>query len=176
MFEVFFLLPTHQTRVWFKKTKTKQQKTIQLSIPVFQLNLNLPSKFFYFQWEFRNTNAYWIAACLNPVLQDVFPSFSLIFCSAEGLKWASLWCWSNMEWHVFCTERSTHLGLSEAYPEENGRNVFPFPYICWYQYIVRFCFIFPLYIAASLSSFHFYFYRLEKCHFLPVLKVDKVKL
>lgn len=66
---------------------------------------------------------------MNPVLQDV--SFLLFLLYSVQLKdskehhsdaeaiWDAIYC--------FRTVRTTHLGLSEAYPEENGKNVFPFP-------------------------------------------------
>lgn len=126
MLELFFLLPAHQAGVYIQqKTKPNNKKLFSFQI---HLNPNLPRKFFTFSGNLGTQMAtglqpVWIQCC------KMFLSFSFSYIlfswriqksitDAEAI-WDAIYC--------FCAVRTTHLGLSEAYPEENGKNVFPFP-------------------------------------------------
>lgn len=78
-----------------QKPKTKQQKTVQLSILV-KLKFWLPRKLFTFTGNLEHKCLLDCSLSESSAARGFFPSLSLIFCSDEGLKRAPLWCWCNM--------------------------------------------------------------------------------
>lgn len=164
---------------WSLYSKEPEPNNKKLFSFQLQLNPNFPRKFFTVSGNLGTEMAtglqpMWIQCCK----MFLSFSFSYILFSWRTQKSISLMLKQlGMPFIVFKVSELHIYDYLKHIQRKMGKMFSLFPYICWYQYIVRFCLIFLLHIAASIFFFfHFYFYCWEKCHFLPVLKVDKVKL